>query len=139
MKWKRDMLDEDEKNGYFKEIEKNKRRQRGLNREMSFYIKDLQIPLHDGLKKIQFHDTLVAIVRSVYVHLHKKMVTKRLEAIETKKEIGEQLKGNEGIAIGSIEFWSMTPSEQEVLLEQNETDFQKVINRLEGKGNDEKT
>lgn len=134
MKWQRGLLDQEDKDGYFKEIERNVRRQRGLRREMLNFIKNLQIPLHAGLKKIQFHDTLNGIVHQVYNHMHEKMVVDRAEAIETKKAIGEKLKGLEGVLPGSVEFWSMSPSEQEELLELCEKDFQKVINRLEGKG-----
>lgn len=105
------MLDQEDKDGYFKEIERNVRRQRGLRREMLNFIKNLQIPLYAGLKKIQFHDTLNGIVHQVYNHMHEKMVTDRAEAIETKKAIGEKLKGLEGLTPGSVEFWSMSPSE----------------------------
>ena len=51
------------------------------------------------------------------------MVVARLEAIETKKAIGEKLKGVEGVVVGSVEFWAMSPSEKEELLEKTETDF----------------
>ena len=45
-------MDEDDKEGYFKDIHKNKRRQRGLKREMNKFIKDLEIPLYDNMKNI---------------------------------------------------------------------------------------
>ena len=37
---------------------------------------------------------------------------------------------------GSIDFFMMHPLEQEEWLENDEEDFQKVINRLENKGNE---
>lgn len=70
-------MDEDDKQGYFKDIHKNKRRQRGLKREMNKFIKDLEIPLYDNMKNIQYHDTLNGIIGSVYRRLHKAVVEER--------------------------------------------------------------
>ena len=70
-------MDEDDKQGYFKDIHKNKRRQRGLKREMNKFVKDLEIPLYDNMKNIQFHDTLNGIIGAVYRRLHKAVVEER--------------------------------------------------------------
>ena len=40
-KWKRDLLDEEDKEGYFKQIERNKLRQRGLKRFMRNFVGSL--------------------------------------------------------------------------------------------------
>ena len=48
-KWMRELLNDDDRKGYFKDIEKNKRRQRGMRREMRIFIRKLQIPLYDRM------------------------------------------------------------------------------------------
>jgi len=88
-KWKRNILSDHDRDGYFKDIKKNKRRQRGLKREMRRYIRLLQIPLYDGMRKVQFHDTLNGIIGTVYKLLHEKFVYDRRMRIETKIKIGE--------------------------------------------------
>lgn len=137
---KRNILDDNDHLGYFKDIDKNKMLRRGLKREMRRYIRLLQVPLYDGIaykstKRIQFHDTLNGIIYSVYKLMHKKAVKMRDERIETKIKVGEKLVGWESVEKGSEQFWEMVPREQEKFLELTEKKFQKVINRLENKGN----
>ena len=51
-KWKRDLIMEDEKLGFFHDFNKNSRRKRQLRREMRRFISKLEIPLYYDLKKI---------------------------------------------------------------------------------------
>ena len=44
----------------------------------------LQIPLYFGLSKVNFHDTLNAIIRRVYFILHDLNVSDRMMIIEKK-------------------------------------------------------
>ena len=90
-KWKRGVADEKDREGFLKDIDKNTVRQRGLSRYMRTYIRKLMIPLYDGLKKIQFHDTLNGIIMSVYSRLHENYVKERIQRIETKIRVGDKL------------------------------------------------
>ena len=49
-KWKRDLIDPNEDSDFFKDFEKNRRRQRQLRRKMREFISQLQVPLYNGLK-----------------------------------------------------------------------------------------
>ena len=108
-KWKRNLLDDADREGYFKEIEKNKLQQRVLARYMRSVIKRLAIPLYDGFKNIQFHDTLNGIIRFVYEYLHEKYVNDRIKTIETKIRVGTELHAFERINVGDTRFWLLKP------------------------------
>ena len=58
--------------------------------------------------------------------------------IRTKLQIGEKLKADESMQKYSEEFFMMHPQDQETWLENDDEDFQKVINRLENKGTNDK-
>ena len=74
---------------------------------MRRFIKELQIPLYFSFHSVQFHDTLNALIRRVYIRTHEKQVNERREAIETKKKIKERLKGLDAIEKSSKEFWKL--------------------------------
>lgn len=131
------MITEEERQDFFKNWEQNSLKQRLLARYMRKFISSLQIPLYFGLTKIQFHDTLNGIIRTVYQLLHEKKVLDRENAIATKKRVGEELKKLEKIEPGSHAFWLLSLREREEFLEETDPDFQKVVNRLENKGNEE--
>ena len=65
-KWKRNLVNEEDRQGYFKNFHKNKRRKRYLRKEMRQFIIKLEIPLYFNLKMIQYHDTLNGIIRSTF-------------------------------------------------------------------------
>lgn len=69
-KWKRNLLTEDDKCGYFKNFTRNKRRKRYLRRQMRNFISKLEIPLYFNLRQVQFHDTLNGIIRSTFYLTH---------------------------------------------------------------------
>ena len=133
-KWQRNMLNEADMD-YFKNIERNKRRQEGLRIQMRLFISKLQIPLYNQMKQVQFHDTLNGLIGCVYKRLHEKYVSDRQQRIQTKLSIGEKLTRWEAIKINSAQFWELRPLDQEILLERTDGEFQKVVNRLENKGN----
>ena len=99
--WQRNLISEEEKEDFFKDFNKNKLRQRQLKREMRKFIMSLQIPLYYGLSKVNFHDTLNAIIRRVYFMLHEQEVADRDEVIKNKIQFGEKLKGLEKVKVGS--------------------------------------
>ena len=74
---------------------------------MRSFIKELQIPLYFSFHSVQFHDTLNALIRRVYIRLHEKDVADRRDAIETKKLIKEKLKGLDAIEKSSKAFWEL--------------------------------
>ena len=80
-KWKRNIISEKERQTFFKDIEKKKLRKRQLRREMRRFIQELQIPLYFSFHYVQFHDTLNALIRRVYIRLHEKDVSDRRDAI----------------------------------------------------------
>ena len=106
-KWKKGICDDEDREGYFKDIAKNKRRQRGMRREMRRFIRLLYIPLYDNMQKVQFHDTLNGIIDSVYKRLHEKFVFDRNQRIETKLEVGEPLNAMESMKVGDMAFWDL--------------------------------
>ena len=61
----------------------------------------------------------------------------REKAIATKKRIGDELKKLEMVTPGSPAFWQLSLREREEFLEETDPNFQKVVNRLENKGNEE--
>ena len=108
-KWKRDLVTQEEQKEFFKDFEKNQRRQSFLSREMRRFISQLSIPLYYGFKQVQYHDTLNGIVRQIYTFMHKKVVLDRKERIQTKLQIGEKLKADEAMQKYSEEFFMMHP------------------------------
>lgn len=56
---------------------------------MNKLLRELKIPLYFSFSKIQFNDTLNAIIQKVYNLMHAKVVEERLAAIETKKIVGD--------------------------------------------------
>ena len=88
-KWKKDRISDDERNGFFKDIDKDTIKKRQMRREMRRFVRDLAVPLYFRFKYVQFHDTLNGIARVVYVRLHEKMVMERKEHIREKTRIGE--------------------------------------------------
>ena len=90
---------------------------------MRRFIKQLEVPLYDNMKNIQFHDTLNGIIGAVYTRMHKALVEERAQRIATKLEIGEKLVGLEAIRLGSEAFWELTTLEQEEFLQATEAEF----------------
>lgn len=90
---------------------------------MRRFIAALQIPLYSGLQKVQYHDTLNGIIRAVYLLMHSKKVEQRVQAIETKKRVGEQLNKLETVSLGSQDFWLLSLKEREEFLEETDPDF----------------
>ena len=76
---------------------------------MKKFIMSLQIPLYYSMSKVNFHDTLNAIIRRVYFILHELEVEQRRMIIETKTLAGENLKEDEKMKVGSPEFWNLNP------------------------------
>ena len=91
-KWKRGLLTEDDLQAkFFKNFEKDKRKKNILKRSMRTFIASLAVPLYDGLTKIDYYDTMNAIIRKSYLKIHRKLVKERETRIMTKKSIGETL------------------------------------------------
>ena len=59
-KWQRNLYTEEDT--YFKDFERNKLQRRRLKREMNKLLRELKIPLYFSFSKIQFNDTLNAII-----------------------------------------------------------------------------
>ena len=76
---------------------------------MKKFLMSLQIPLYYGLSKVNFQDTLNAIIRRVYFILHELEVENRNMIIQKKIDFGEQLKDDELMKAGSKEFWLLSP------------------------------
>ena len=108
VKWQRNLYTKEDT--YFKEFEKNMMHQRRLKREMNKLLIDLKIPLYYSFSKIQFNDTLNAIIQKVYKLMHEKVVDERDKMIERKLLQNEKLKGFESIEKGSKAFWSLPNS-----------------------------
>ena len=99
----------EDKEYFFKDFSVNKLRKRQLKREMKKFLMSLQIPLYYSFGKVNFHDTLNAIIRRVYFLLHELEVENRNLIIQKKIEFGERLKDEELMKVGSKEFWHLTP------------------------------
>ena len=77
---------------------------------MNKLLRDLKIPLYFSFRKIQFNDTLNAIIQKVFFLMHERVVDKYATMIERKKTYNEKMTDFEALEKGSKLFWNLPNS-----------------------------
>ena len=119
-------------------MQSNTRVQDQIDWEFRKFVGSLAIPLYNKFTNYNFHDTLNSFAKQLFTEQHRKDFEEREKRLEiaAKSFSVETLPFYDKIRKESSEYWKLDIKQQEKVLEAEDRDFQKVIDRLEDKGKD---